>query len=37
MKLMYLREKTAGASDSFRAPRDRKNRRFVLCVDKEIK
>ncbi len=37
MKRLYSREKTARASDSFGAWRDRKNRRFVLWVVEEIK
>lgn len=35
--LQLKREKIARAGDSFDARRDKKNRRFVLWFDKEIK
>jgi len=37
MQRLFLREKIARASDSLRARRDKKNRRFVLSFAKELK
>jgi hypothetical protein len=36
MKFAANREKSSRNANSFRVPRDEKNRRFVSCVAKEV-